>query len=203
MPTLTNQQLHKLIKPVLPFASKDDFLPMLNAVRLDPLDGKLSAVATDRYRLGRTKLSDVEADGFAATIPIATARWLLTVFKASQKGNEITLDLNDDGTVRISGATVWGPRIELNVDQAPGDYPKLAPLFTEAEDRAATGSATFNGNYLADIGNVVAGSMVAYMTVELSDIAQRKPVLFTHEGDGAAFTGLLMPVRMPRREDDI
>jgi hypothetical protein len=200
MPTLTNAQLHQLIKPILPFASKDTTLPILNAIHLAPLNDKLTAYATDRYRLGRMRLPLVDAEGFQATIPVATVKWLLTVFKVKDKENRVTLAMKDDETVRVTGSTQWGPAISAEISLTLGDYPKIHTLFPEdiaKYEHAA--SAAVNGQFLADMGAVAGwGYGVPPVEIRMTGLNQNKAVLFSHTVDDyAEFAGLLMPMRMP------
>jgi hypothetical protein len=204
MPTLTNAQLHALIKPILPFASKDTTLPILTAIHFAPLGDKLTAYATDRYRVGRMRLPQVDAEGFQATIPVATVKWLLTVFKVKDKENRVTLAMKDDETVSVTGSTQWGPAISAEISLALGEYPKIYGLFPEdigKYEHAA--SAAMNGQFLADMGAVAGnGYGVPPIEIRMTGQNQNKAVLFSHNvEDYAEFAGLLMPVRMPSASD--
>lgn len=90
--TITACELRDLVSPVLPLASKDSMLPILNAVLIET-DGKwLSASATDRFRLGikRIEKRPTEDDPttewapFRAVVPLPALRSLLSVFKPSR-----------------------------------------------------------------------------------------------------------------------
>jgi hypothetical protein len=199
MPTLTNAQLHALIKPILPFASKDTTLPILASIRLEPVGDKLAAIATDRYRVGRMRLTDVEAEGFQATLPVTAVKWLLGVFKAKDATNEVVLTPKDSQTITVKGRTQLGPVLSTDIYMVGGDYPNLSGLFPEdLEKYEHAASAGVNGSYLADMGAVTGtGYNAAPLEIRLTERNQQKAIVFTHEAGPMEFTGLLMPVRMP------
>lgn len=215
MPTLTNQQLHRLVKPLLPFASKDPSLPVLCAVHFMPDESDiLTAYATDRYRVGRMKLEGLKAEGFTATLSLKAVRFLLTTFKRNAIGGELALSYepveeggDGPGTVHVSGESgdVWG-KVELSITEAASQadrgykYPKVESLFPAAGELPRA-EETFHGAYLADMGSVAAGSIMP-VAVQLN-MTPGKAAIFRHADMGAEFAGLLMPKRMPRQEDDI
>ena len=210
MPTLTNLQLHHLVKPIIPFASKEDYgMPVLNAIHFMPDEADiLTAYATDRYRVGRMKLAKLKAEGFTATLSIRAVRFLLATFKRNNKEGSLTLTHEPagkdgaPGTVRISGESgdVWG-KVELAISEASSSpYPKVESLFPAAGELPRA-EESFTGAYLSDMGAVTAGSRLP-MTVEMN-MTPGKPALFRHEDEsGAQFTGLLMPQRLAPKERD-
>ena len=79
--------LRDLLAPIVPLASSDDYLPVINAVRLRTQGKTLTAAATDRFRAGMTR-HELEASGgkVTAIVPIAAIRSALTTFRPVGSG---------------------------------------------------------------------------------------------------------------------
>lgn len=102
--TLTNRQLHELIRPVVPFAGVGYSLPVLNTVLLQRCGDYLVASATDRYHLGvkRVKvesLAEHTDPQLSVVVKLPELRQLLSLFKPARKSwpgqPKLTLEVAD------------------------------------------------------------------------------------------------------------
>src|SRR5437868_12633975 len=55
--TVRSHDLHNLLKTAILFACKDSTIPGINGVRLERHGDQLLAIATDRFRLGITRIT--------------------------------------------------------------------------------------------------------------------------------------------------
>ena len=204
--TLTATQLRDLVTPVIPHASKDQTLPSLCAVRIRSAGQYVTAIATDRYRIGfqRVTLSDPPAEaGFDALVSVAVLKRILGIFRPTRwhnpalrltvEGLRLTVgvaDTLDEPRGALDASGMVGATLTFNVIDA--DYPKIDRLIREAleakPDEAAM-AAVFNPEFLADfrIGQ-----------------PRHEPMRITATGGparpwliriGDDFIGLLVPVR--------
>ena len=89
---------------VIPFASKDNYTPILTGVCIERNTNQLTICATDRYKMARVTLP-VESDTsqFRVTVDakaLAAAVKAVAPFRAG--GDTITLEVTEE-TVRITG----------------------------------------------------------------------------------------------------
>lgn len=98
--------LHRLVTPVLPFASRDTLLPLCTMVWVQSRSGIVTATATDRYRLG---ISQVAVDGAPDMLIAVSAGQLKTVLRLFPKPRARAayeqIRISTDGTtIRFAGA---------------------------------------------------------------------------------------------------
>lgn len=74
--TATSQQVERVVAAVLPHASNDRYVPVINCVQLELTGHRFLAVATDRYSLGicRADLSDWHEDAEKVQKTVARLR---------------------------------------------------------------------------------------------------------------------------------
>lgn len=183
-----------LLSRVVPFAGKDDTLPVLVAVELELVDGYLHAVATDRYRLGcaRTKVSD-DAEPWSFLLKLADAKQIVRLFSPVRKPRppfppEITL-VREGAALRVSskGVRLDGSTLSLTFTAVDGDYIKWRSLIPSGVPIEPAAVAV-NAKYLADFQKAARANVAIRVTVFKAD----KPILVEAED----FVGLLMPVRV-------
>lgn len=200
--TLTARQLRELVNPVLPFAGKDDMLPVLCAVHVRTEGKWLIATATDRFRVAVQRVEKVVTDEdpekawpqIDALIPTRVIRSVLATFKAARSLDpSMTLSFEDDRmTVEAGGGfDLFASSRFVHYLQA-GEFPKIASLIAENlatpdEDRAP--AAYFNPTFLSDFKAAAAGHGTA-LRVRMG--APTKPMVVTND---EGFLGLLMPKR--------
>lgn len=207
--TITNRQLHELVKPVVPMASTDYCLPILNGVRLVVQGDQLVAAATDRFRLGikRVKPETIEGDEFAVTVQLNDLMKMLALFRPGRrsvvKQPRLTLTVDDDTLVAeaIPGTSAEElhdlPTIKIGCKLVDGEYPSgvftvaataLAQTSTQAEPEFAC-NAVFLGAFQAaiDWSEDPRGALLMRLGADPS-----KPAVFQAGDD---FIGVLMPRR--------
>lgn len=195
----TALQFRQLTEPVMHMASNDEVVPLLNAVKITTINGKLAAYATDRYRIG-VQYSDIEAK-LEALIPVSALKLIYRTYRGSQKFNasiRITehKDKHGEKSLIISGETgnEYMPEITMTIREPSGTYPPILPLVRQAAERTVGASAALNLELLS--GFRTAGHQVgrnAPATLQIPQ-EQTKPTVLRI---GEDFIGIQMPVRMP------
>lgn len=192
---LKASDLHRLVKPVLPFADRGPTIPVLQGVRVVAVDGYLTAAATDRYRMGMQRVAVPGlTPGIAATISARSLRQILALFKPTRgEDPELTLTF-DDTTVSVAGAATLDGFLSATAEWAltPGDYPKLSNALRDSFTAEPVGdpaaSHAVNAHLLADFRHAVTGGEPLVVTLN----GPERPIAVRV---GEDFIGLLMPKR--------
>ena len=177
--------------------SKSD-LESLNGVYLKSEGGKLTAFATDRYRLLVGELAgEGEGELSNSLIPLTDIKRIITALKALSKadlGREVVslTRAGDILTVAIKGST-------LSVNIPDNKCPPYEQLFTS--EPAAISEIHLNADFLAAFAKVPGGGKAGQRfiftgsdTVSGKVIVKPIKVLIPH--DTINWRGLLMPMRM-------
>lgn len=173
-------------------------LKLLNGVYLKSEGGKLTAFATDRYRLLVGELAgEGEGELSNSLIPLADIKRIITSLKALSKldlGREVVslTRAGDILTVAIKGST-------LSVNIPEGNCPPYEQLFTG--EPAAISEIHLNADFIAAFAKVPGGGKAGQRfiftgsdTVSGKVIVKPIKVLIPH--DSINWRGLLMPMRM-------
>ena len=163
-------------------------LESLNGVYLKSEGGKLTAFATDRYRLivgevaGESELSN-------SLIPLADIKRIITALKALSKADlsREVVSLTRAGdilTVAIKGST-------LSVNISDNKCPPYEQLFTG--EPAAISEIQLNADYLAAFSKVPGGGKAGQRFIFTGE---RKPIRVMIPHDTINWRGLLMTMRM-------
>jgi DNA polymerase III sliding clamp (beta) subunit (PCNA family) len=166
--------------------SKSD-LPGLSGVYLKSEGGKLTAFATDRYRLLVGELAG-EGELSNSLIPLADIKRIITALKALTKpdlGREIVslTRAGDILTVAIKGST-------LSVNIPEGNCPPYEHLFTS--EPASISEIHLNADFIAAFAKVPGGGKAGQRFIFTGD---RKPIKVLIPHDNINWRGLLMPMR--------
>lgn len=207
--TLTATQLRDLLTPVLPHASKDDTLPVLTAVHIRTAGRYVTAIATDRYRIGfqRVALDPEPEAGFDAVVSVVALKRLLAMFRPTRSHNPAVRLTVDDGRLTATAASTLDDGGEQPNMWFPGDslagatltfqlvdatHPPIDRLVRDALNGKPEDGATapsFNPEFLADfrIGQP------RHLPMRISATgAVSKPWLIRIGDD---FIGLIVPLR--------
>jgi DNA polymerase III sliding clamp (beta) subunit (PCNA family) len=197
--TINIRDFKHLTESVMPFASDDVMLPVLNCVRVESRGSHLMAMSTDRFRLACKRLAAPEGTTWpewSATIPLATLRSLFQTYKAKRFAEPV-ITLKVDGEVlAVHGDDALVDLLDASVSYplSDGTFPKVGQLFREAIQSGAGGSeAGFNPAFLADFSKVGPALAVRFTA------GDKKPVLFA---DGEDFIALLMPRRLVTSDNE-
>lgn len=137
--TITARTLHALIDPVLPCASSDIGLPVLNGVLIESRGKWLTATATDRFRLGVKRIGSPDGEAwpeFRAVVSTRSLRNIFATFKP-QRGLDPELDLAIEGdrlSVKASGGLDDMAGASASYWLVDGEYPKADRLLRKALD---------------------------------------------------------------------
>ena len=168
--------------------SKSD-LESLNGVYLKSEGGKLTAFATDRYRLLVGELAgEGEGELSNSLIPLTDIKRIITALKALSKadlGREVVslTRAGDILTVAIKGST-------LSVNIPDNKCPPYEQLFTS--EPAAISEIHLNANFLAAFAKVPGGGKAGQRFIFTGDT---KPIKVNIPHDTINWRGLLMPMR--------
>lgn len=173
-------------------------LKLLNGIYLKSEGGKLTAFATDRYRLLVGELAgEGEGELSNTLIPLADIKRIITALKALDKADlsREVVSLTRAGdilTVAIKGST-------LSVNIPEGNCPPYEQLFTG--EPAAISEIHLNADFIAAFAKVPGGGKAGQRfiftgsdTVSGKVIVKPIKVLIPH--DKINWRGLLMPMRM-------
>jgi DNA polymerase III subunit beta len=125
-------------------ASRDDVTPVLTGVQLEVTSGRLSLVATDRYRVA---LREIPWDGGSAasdesTTALVPARTLQEVGKTFAHGGNISVAFSGSGDREIIAFTAGNKTVTSLLIK--GNFPPVRRLFPEqTEHHAVVNTADF------------------------------------------------------------
>lgn len=168
--------------------SKSD-LESLNGVYIKSEGGKLTAFATDRYRLIVGEVAgEGEGDLSNSLIPLTDIKRIITALKALSKvdlSREVVslTRAGDIFTVAIKGST-------LSVNISDNKCPPYEQLFTR--EPVAVSELHLNADYLAAFNKVPGGGKAGQQFIFTGD---RKPIKVNIPHDTINWRGLLMPMR--------
>lgn len=199
---LPAKSLHTAISDALWFAASPSMrLPMLEAVRLEFIDGQLLAAATDRFVLG---VSRVDYSGSAATVCLSgvDAKALVKMartLKRDERSRKVVVELLDGGARVVFGFSTGE---SMTVETLNVEFPKWRHLIPA--DDSGMGGVTgmgYDPELVARFGKVrpdehgAGARMVVFPTV-LSGGRPGPTVVRV----GQDFVGLLMPIRCAGNE---
>ncbi len=194
--TITVSHLRNLVEPVLPFAGRDDMLPVLTGVHIKSHGKWLVATTTDRFRVGMKRVAAYDSDAqpvewpaFEILVGASTLKSILTTFKGPRYLDpELTLSVEGDRLeVEASGGLMFD-RASIAYRLLDGEYPKVASIVKKAMETEGTApDAGFDAAFMADFRHVG-----RTLTMKRGP-GERDPIFIT---DGADFIGALMPRKM-------
>lgn len=197
----------KLVRPVIPLAGKDRMLPILNVVRIESRGQYLVATATDRIRLGvsRIALDNRPPAGLDFLIRLSELRQLLSIFKPTRDHDPVlNLTLTSDPTgpdrIRVTqamGFNFMDASMTFGLEQ--GDYPSTAGIIAKHVEEAGelSASTAVNPVYLADFKHAPRERNEPLI---IHTSTARHPVIITA---GDYFIGALMPTRSTSDEESV
>lgn len=193
--TITARDLRDLLEPVLPFAGKDDMLPVLAGVMIQADGHTVTATTTDRFRLAICRhISTVKVPKFEALIRTKDLRRVLTLFRANRFDNP-TLRMAFNGkSLKVSTTEGFGgiTGASLTFDYLNGEFPRAWSVIRDALNSGEPRADIFGLNpaFLADFK---AASRVAREPLVFRTGAGAGKPLIVMAGDH--FIGALMPRR--------
>lgn len=188
--TIKTSALRELLEGVATHAGTDKSLPVLNSVLLlSPVlangEGKLIAVATDRYRLIEGE-SALEGEGNlpATLIQLDDVKKIIAMMKGDKSpSTSVTIQRNQD-TITVSHLS------QALVFQAlDGTFPPYVQLFP-TDSPVPLESVIYNPSLFADYGKIV-GKKGA---VTITFYGKKKPMGIDLAGDHVTWRALLMPM---------
>jgi hypothetical protein len=189
--TITAHSLRALVDPVLPCASVDGDLPVLNAVKIEARGKWLMAMATDRFKLGLKRVkapADEQWAEFQAVVSVRALKSILATFKP-QRGldPELTLTVEQDQlTVTVGGGLVDDvAAAKASYFLVSGKFPALDKILRKALDaKPEPTESGFDWRHVAGFANAA-----GRVGLRVKSTGARSPLLIT----GDDFIGALMP----------
>ena len=124
VPNLGSIELAEALSRVLPFTARDESRPVLNCVRMEIKEGKLTLVSADGFRMGIASLNLAEGDGEA----LIHRDDLKTLIPALRKSRRVRLAIEQkaDSRYAIIDTEVVSYKL-LSQEGSYPDYLKLIP----------------------------------------------------------------------------
>ncbi|MFD7652510.1 DNA polymerase III subunit beta [Actinosynnema sp. NPDC059797] len=130
---LPGEVFGEAVSQVAVAAGKDDTLPMLTGVRLEIGEGKLTLVATDRFRLAMREFPWEPNESLGEVAVLVPAKTLNDAAKTlGASGAKVELSLGNDGLLGLSGANRRTTTRLLDAD-----FPKYRQLLPTEHSAAA------------------------------------------------------------------
>jgi hypothetical protein len=214
MITIPTGDLTGILTDVIPFALRDDEIPMLNAVRIEWDGEQLHAMTTDRYRLGWSTWEpgdmadgeDVQDDLFTewgsgddpwrCTLALVDATQIAKVFKLGPKeaGVPLTVDYEADRRrLTVKRAKDSGhSAITITADDAFVEFPDLRAMLARSDKLTARREVEYTAAFLADFAKVR----------PRGPLSMRHTKGLTHVSIGERFVGAIMPTGRSLPDDD-
>ena len=191
--TLQLGALNELLTGASTHAGKDKSLPTLNAVLIKGEGGRISATATDRYRLIE---GVVEGEGglSASLVPLDDTKRILALLKGEGTRVDslpVTLTrLGDVLTVSVRGNSI-------SATLCAGNYPPTAHLLDQPfnpsnSDLGVTDKVSFNPALFADYAKIVGKGN----PVTITFTGKGKLMLIGLKGNKVEWRGALMPMKV-------
>lgn len=189
MSTMLAADLARVLHNAMLFASRDDTLPMLNAVQLQATGERLIAAGTDRFSLGVSS-APLESEPFKIMLRLEQAELIGRMAKPGRGGGRklrsAELSLSPQGK-RFTVAFGTGESVSVpTLDATPVKWQQLLTQEFEPIEFIAV-----NAQYMARFGKVDGGDGRSYMNMWF-----RSPSKPIRVQVGPDFVGLIMPVRM-------
>jgi hypothetical protein len=186
-----------LLDPVIPLASTDSILPLINRVRMRRSGPWMIATASDRYVAGASRQranGDCPLDGWAVEIPLDQAKQLVSLAKQYRRARWMVMPLALDG-----GRLACGHDAELVFDLPREPMPPIEALIKNmTEERAPNPGAPFGLN--ADLIKRFSAAQRVYGgypgTGRVLTLAHGKGLAITVRV-GEDFVGVIMGCRLP------
>lgn len=218
--TLKAVELHRVLNDAVTFASRDETLPMVNIVHVEFTDaGFMLAVATDRFRLGVSKVDLGVGGGHSEAsfnLAVRDVNTLIKLAKTARRDEQSRVvwinqiyDEAFDGVdpqvkrERLRGTVTFKFSDGASLDVVPVDvhFPKWRQLFPESGTQVPRDATAFTAEYLASFAKVDGGAsqrIVMYSHdshhgYNSETQKNQRPTTFTI---GDNFVGLLMPVKL-------
>ena len=144
-------ELRDLVAGVIPLADTGTGLPVLECVLLRGHGDQITATATDRYRIGISRVDVQAPDGFRALVRAVDLKAILKTFRPTRNTSPtLTLDF-DDGYVSVSSTGSMidfaGATIRYRLDD--GEFPKADSIVASDGDTVDIPAGTaFNPKFL-------------------------------------------------------
>lgn len=123
------QAFRDLLDSVAHTASKDDTLPILTAINVVFSADRITAYATDRYRLARAWIPSPVA--FEGSFPIKLSEWKRIRVLMDKPGDMQLLLRGPVGCSKLETVHFFGKDFAVNALTFNGEYPELRKLFAK------------------------------------------------------------------------
>lgn len=153
--TITRRQLRS-IASLGTIASSDDVTPLLGTVHVSvTAEGKVTAIATDRYRAGLIEFTVIAEHWPEEAFEVKVTARLLRRFVAATSGSKFLDDydvtLGDGPILYIVDNT---QRVSFGEEEVKGTFPPIGRMLV-APEKGGVADALFNGAYLAGYEKLV------------------------------------------------
>lgn len=185
--TVEASSFRDLIAGALTHAGKDETLSRLHGVYLGREEGRVIAIATDRYRLIEGKIeSEGEGESKPIRLSYGDAKALASALGKPKRWEKATVTLAGDiVSVTVSGSTYT---YTAHLDELP----PYRHLFEVSGDPVAFPAFSINPSFFADYGKIIGKSA----GVIVRQWGENKPYHIEIKGTPVEWRAMLMPVRV-------
>lgn len=185
----------ELLEGAMTHAHPKPDLPMLNSVLVIVEEGKLTATATDRYRMIK---GEIEGEGTlpASVISVPDIKRILALLKGEGKRME-TLPVTISRVADMVSVSVRGNAITVTVGQ--GHYPPTDQYLNPTGKAEATDTVVFNPAFMADYAKIASKGSKSPVGVKLEFRGSGKPIKVEfgpNSGRKVEWNAILMPMRI-------
>lgn len=162
----------ELLEGVATHASTDKGLPVLNAVMVSAGEGKIKAIATDRYRLIE---GTIEGEGqlSPSLVSLADIKRIVTLLKGEGKRMD-TLPVSLSRAGDMLTVSVRGNAVTVNLISHP--FPLVDQYLAGDGEETALTRVAFNPALMADYSKIAGRGSKSPIGVRLVFKGERKPI---------------------------
>lgn len=162
----------ELLEGAVTHAHAKSDLPTLNTVKISAAEGKVKAVATDRYRLIEGTIAG-EGELSASLIPVADIKRVISLLKSEGKRMD-TLPVTISRAGDMVSVSVRGNAITVSV--VDGKYPDVEQYLNDTSEPVELPNISFNPALMADYAKIAGRGSKSAIGVRLVFKGERKPI---------------------------
>jgi len=130
MPNLGSVELAEALARVLPFTTSDEARPVLQCLKLEVKEGKLTLVSSDGYRLAIASLNFANGEDWEALIHRDDVKGLIPALRKAKRARLAIEQKSDDGNLLAKYVAIDTELVRYklpNQDSSYPDYGKVMP----------------------------------------------------------------------------
>lgn len=123
MPNLGSVELAEALARVLPFTTSDEARPVLQCLKLEVKEGKLTLVSSDGYRLAIASLNFANGEDWEALIHRDDVKGLIPALRKAKRARLAIEQKSDDGNLLAKYVAIDTELVRYKLPNQDGSYP--------------------------------------------------------------------------------